>query len=106
MSSGTLHRLRAVGGGWLVDKAEGWSTWAKEPDEASTCWRGTGARLYMPAPGVTMGFENGDRDSALRTIYPIRDSAAVDTHQGAAGGFTPPSKRKQMAGLCFGGSSL
>lgn len=37
-STGTLHRLRAVGGGWLVDKAEGWTTLAKEPSEASsTC---------------------------------------------------------------------
>ena len=38
-STGTLHRLRAVGGGWLVDKTEGWTTWAKESSEASTCWR-------------------------------------------------------------------
>ena len=28
-TTGTLHRLRTVGEGWLVDKVEGWSTLAK-----------------------------------------------------------------------------
>lgn len=57
---------------------------------------------------VTMGFENDDLDSTLRTIYPIRDSAAVNITMGLQGctGATPPSKRNRIAGLCFGGSSF
>lgn len=64
--------------------------------------------VYMPVTGVTMGFENDDLDSTLRTLYPIRDSVAVDTDHGAAGGHwgTPPTKRNRIAGLCFGGSSF
>ena len=76
-------------GGLLIRRKDGqpWpSNQAKRAHAREKCVPLLGSAHAGNLQGLLMGFENGDLDSTLRTIYPIRDSVAVKTDHGAAGG--------------------